>query len=376
MTKKERSFSLKDQLFNPKKVEQFAQQIKTTYSSFNEKTFIKKVVDEFPHLELKERITHMAKVLKAHLPKDYEKALKIILKALPPELDPTKTDDDFGDFIWSPFGEFIALYGCSKEHYALSMEGLKECTKRFSAEGPIRSFINAFPEKTYKEMKALTKSKNYHQRRLASEGSRLKLPWAQKIGWAPEQVIEILDQLYADKTRYVTRSVANSLNDISKVNPPLVLQTLEKWKKSGTQEKKEMQWMIKHSLRTLLKKGNAKALAKLGFTPASHVAVMDLKVSKKVKVGDELTFSFKLLTKDKQLGKLRLEYVIDFVRANGKHGPKVFKIAESNYSDQQLSIRKKHSFKKLYTRDYYPGEHAVSIVVNGRMMEKTSFELS
>jgi 3-methyladenine DNA glycosylase AlkC len=45
-----------------------------------------------------------------------------------------------------------------------------------------------------------------------------------------KRTIEILDNLYFDKSRYVTRSVANHLNDISKIDGDLVVDVLEKWK--------------------------------------------------------------------------------------------------------------------------------------------------
>lgn len=110
------TFSLKDQLFNATKVAYLSDLVSAAYPSFAADDFQKDVVDAFPSLELKERIAHISEMLHKHLPGAYPKALQILLKALPPALDPTKTDDDFGDFIFSPYALFVATYGCSAEH--------------------------------------------------------------------------------------------------------------------------------------------------------------------------------------------------------------------------------------------------------------------
>ena len=156
--------------------------------------------------------------LKKYLPADYAEAVNILLKALPEPLNENRTDDDFGDFIYAPYSDFVAHYGCIEANLAFSLAALKEMTKRFSAEDAIRYFINAFPKETLKTLYAWTSDSNYHVRRLCSEGTRPKLPWSQKINIPPEDALPILHALFADKTRYVTRSVANHLNDIAKIH--------------------------------------------------------------------------------------------------------------------------------------------------------------
>ena len=140
-------FSLKDELFNPPKVEKLANEIAKVYPAFKDTDFTKEVLEKFPSLELKERIYHIREMLYLYLPSEYDRAIEIILKALPLELDPTKSDDDFGDFIYAPYGDYVATYGCSQEHLELSLFSLCEITKRFSMEDAIRSFINSFPKR-------------------------------------------------------------------------------------------------------------------------------------------------------------------------------------------------------------------------------------
>ncbi len=253
--KKVPKFYLKDILFNKEKVEKLAKEISAVYKEFDTKNFAQDVLKEFPNLELKQRISHIREMLHKHLPKDYTEATEIILRALPEELDNTLTDGDFGEFIHAPYAEYIAVYGMDKKHLKRSLFVLEEISKRFSVEYAIRHFLNNHKEETLKQFARWSKSKNYHLRRLASEGSRPRLPWGINVDMHYTETEHLLDTLFYDKARYVTRSVANHLNDISKKDPTFVLSKLEEWNASNKQQQKEMDFIIKHATRTLRKRG-------------------------------------------------------------------------------------------------------------------------
>lgn len=257
MTKKVKKipkFYLKDQLFNRQKVEKLAGEIFAVYTDFKKEAFVEDTMRKFPELELKERMHHITQMLWKYLPKDYKKAISIIQKALPPELDNHKKDGDFWDFIYAPYGEFIAKYGLEAPYLSQSLLMLEDITKRFSAEYAIRDFWNTFEKEVHKKFLEWSKSEYYHVRRLASEGSRPRLPWGKKIQLHYKKTEKILDNLFHDTTRYVTRSVANHLNDISKIDPDFVLKKLEQWEKSKKQHPKEMEFIKRHATRTLRKK--------------------------------------------------------------------------------------------------------------------------
>lgn len=243
MQKKIPKFYLKDRLFNPEKVSKLASEIASAYIRFDASGFQEDVIARFGELELKERITHITEMLARYLPTDYLEATDIILRALPLELDNTKTDGDYGDFIYAPYGEFIERYGSRREHLHHSLDMLEEITRRFSAEYPIRHFWNTYEDAVYEKNLTWAESPYYHVRRLASEGSRPRLPWGKKIGLHYSRAEIFLDELFSDRTRYVTRSVANHLNDISKVDPDFVLRKLSEWEKSSKQTPKEMDFI-------------------------------------------------------------------------------------------------------------------------------------
>lgn len=369
-------FSLKDFLFNKNKVSQLASEVKEVYPEFAEESFIDKVMIKFPELELKARISWIAENLKKFLPEDYKEALEIILKALPNPNDPNLTDNDFGDFIYAPYAEFVAKYGLDKNNFALSLAALREITMRFSVEDAIRYFINKYPKETLETLLIWSKDSNYHVRRLCSEGTRPKLPWAQKINMSYSTPIPILDNLFSDSARFVTRSVANHMNDISKVDPELVTKTLIKWRDSKKQDPKEMDYIIKHSLRTLIKQGNLGAMVLLGFSHKPDITIQKFKAPKEVKMNSYLQFSFDIQAKSD--ANLVVDYILYFQNKNGKlNNKKVFKIKAINLKkDQTATIQKKHMLRQfMTTRTLYPGIHKLQIQINGEIFKDFEFKL-
>ncbi len=368
--------SLKDALFNAQKVHQIASEIKEVYPSFKEEKFEKEVVDRFPQLELKERISHITHMLAKYLPADYMVATNILLNALPLELDPNKKDDDFGEFIYASYSDFVATFGCSEEYLAFSLQALREMTKRFSVEYAIRDFINHFPKETFEMLEACALSKNYHERRLASEGSRPKLPWGKKLNTSYEEPMFLLNKLYMDNTRFVTRSVANHLNDIAKLDASLVIETLKRWRNAKKQDEKEMAFIISHAVRTLVKEGNSEALALLGYYKNPRIEVKDFQLDKlEVKVGEALAFSFKIEAQANEA--LMIDYLLYFQTKVGKLTPKVHKLKSLKMKKGEvLSLHKKHPFKaNMTTRKLYAGEHRLVLQINGKRYEEVVFML-
>lgn len=370
-------YSLKDELYNPSKVHKIASEIKAVYPDFLQDAFEKDIVEVFPNLELKERMYHIRDMLYTYLSQDYTKAVQILLKALPEPLDPTRSDDDFGDFIYAPYSEFVCAYGCNDTHVDFSLEALREMTKRFSVEYAIRDFINHYPVETLEMLEACALSDNYHERRLVSEGLRPKLPWAKKLTIDHTLPIRLLDILYRDTTRYVTRSVANHLNDISKINAPLVIETLKRWQKSGKQESKEMDFMVNHALRTLVKSGDEAALSLLGFDKNVNIKVGHFTLeNEKVIIGDSLNLSLEIEAKEES--KLMVDYIIHFRTKSGSSNPKVYKFKKLNLQkNQNIHLKKKHPFKaNMTTRTLYEGEHKIELQINGKIYKSTIFTLS
>lgn len=224
------------------------------------------------------------------------------------------------------------------------------------------------------QMYAWSKHENEHVRRLSSEGCRPQLPWGQalsKYKEDPSPVLPILEQLKTDPSLYVRKSVANNLNDISKTHPDLVAKLAKDW----YGENEYTNWIVKHGCRTLLKKGNRKVLSIFGYQDAASIEIAEFALGKKViSLGEAITFSFTAFAKKET--KVRLEYGIDFVKANGKTNRKIFQITETELNENEKKIyTKKHSFVEMTTRKHYPGTHSITLIVNGTERCKGQFEL-
>jgi len=344
-------------------IRQLSAELKKSYSKFDSKEFETHVFcDSWEEMELKQRMRHISQNLKLFIPKNYSQSLKI--------LKPAATK--FGGFESMFFPDYVELYGL--DDFERSMDALEHFTKYSSSEFAIRPFIKKYPKKTMKQMDLWAKSENHHVRRLASEGCRPRLPWAMALPEFkrdPKQVLKIIKKLKNDKSEYVRRSVANNLNDISKDNPDIVVETAKKWLGRSS----ETDWILKHACRSMLKAGHSEVLQLFGFSHPAHIRVGGLKLNAKVKYGGELDFSFSIKSKKGHLKKLRIEYAIYFMKANKKQSRKVFKICEGDYEESEKMISRVFSFRPISTRKYYTGEHAIAIIVNGLEMEKANFSL-
>ncbi len=239
--------------------------ISYVYPEFPEVEFKKIALEGLESLEFMERGAYIARALRQHLPKKYEKAIEIILDSMTP---PNIATDGLGLAVlfYQPHSCFISEYGLDSEFnegddpFDISMKAQYELTKRYTSEFSIRPFLIKHQGRTLSYLAKWVTDPDPHVRRLCSEGSRPRLPWAQRIPAFvedPAPILPILESLKNDTNSYVRRSVANSLGDIAKDHPNLVFGICEKWLGDST---KEVKWIIRHALRYPAKKENKVAL--------------------------------------------------------------------------------------------------------------------
>ncbi|SDD97799.1 hypothetical protein [Ruegeria marina] len=362
-------FSLKDQLFNAEKVGYLAGLFDGP--KFDGAVFRARVMQRLPELELKQRIDWIAECLSETLPGALPQVAPAILRALPPPLDPSRTDDDFGDFIFAPLGEWVAVAGI--EHPEPALDLLAELTQRFSMEWAIRPFLNRWPDLVLARMRDWCDHDSYHVRRLVSEGTRPRLPWGAGIALPLDAALPLLDRLHADPTRYVTRSVANHLNDIAKKDPDLVLERLAAWREAGRQSAAERDWITAHALRGLVKAGHPGAMSMLGYDPEAPVTVT-LDLPGRARIGDELALG--VVLEGKPGLPVLVDYIVHFQRPGGKVSARVHKLKQARLTGGRLRLDKRHRLKgDATTFTLVPGPHRVEIQVNGRVRATGSFDL-
>lgn len=368
------TFQIRD-VFNPKAVSEMGQRIKKVFSTFDLKGFENSINPKLSELTYSERLQLIKDGLVTYLPDDFPTAAKIIIDSLLPAYNTDVLEGTNDRFIIATKAVYIAEKGL--EHFDISMNALYEITKRMTSEWGVRPFFIKYPEETLAVFKKWAKDKDPHVRRLVSEGSRPYLPWGKKLPQFekdPKLTIALLELLKDDSSEYVRRSVANHLNDHAKKHGDLVVETLKRWQSEGSNKDKDR--MIKHALRTLLKKGHAGALDILGFKKGAKVVVQNLSADKKVKVGTYLNFSFDIKSTGKTNQPLMIDYVIYYQKANGELAPKVFKMTTKTLAAAaQLAFAKRQSFKVISTRKFHLGAHKLAVQVNGEELAEVAFEL-
>jgi 3-methyladenine DNA glycosylase AlkC len=356
-------FKLKN-VYSHELVTRFAALLQKIYPLFQRNDFVQSVLDTaWEYRELKERMRHITAMLRQFLPPDYAEAIQILRQAAP----------QCEGFPYLFFPDFVEQYGLGDEK--ISIPALELFTQFSSAEFAVRPFIVNNPDKIMAQMLVWAEHPHHHVRRLASEGSRPRLPWGMALKQFqrdPSPVLPILERLKTDESDYVRRSVANNLNDIAKDHPSLVVEIAKRWKGANP----HTDWIVRHGLRTLLRRGNREALALFDLHNAEGVRINNLYfATDSLTIGAATTFSFEIHTA--QAMNIRLEYGVYYVKANGEAIRKVFFIHEKEYPENSTAtIVRKISFVQRTTRKHYAGVHRLFVIVNGIECAETSLMLT
>jgi 3-methyladenine DNA glycosylase AlkC len=367
--------SLADQLFNARTLGALAAEF-AVLPGFDAARFHRDALAGLAARGLMARLEHVADCLEPQLAADFPTMADQIEAALPPPLDPDRTDGDFGRFIHAVPGVLAVRHGLAR-HPERALDLLHAATRRFSMEFHLRPFLDRWSELTLARLPVWAEDENYHVRRLVSEGTRPRLPWGRAIALDPRVPLGLLDRLHADPTRFVTRSVANHLNDVWKIAPEAVHARLADWRAAGRQTPGELDWMTRHALRSAVKAGAPDALALLGYVPHPSLRLLDLRLAEtRLPRGAPLVFEA-VLAAEVDLPVV-VDYVVHFVKADGRTAPRTFKLKRARLAaGRPLTLGKTHKLKwDATTFRLHPGTHRLQLQVNGVLMGDAAFELS
>ncbi len=351
-----------------------AAMITAVHADFPADAFVADSLEGYEPLELTQRGWQIAEALHRHLPDDYREAIAILVASLGPKLDGT---EGFGmaPFLYLPHVFFVARYGL--DHFDASMHAQYELTQRFSAEFSIRSYLERDPEATLARLEIWARDPNPHVRRLVSEGTRPRLPWAPRLRRFqkdPRPVLALLELLKDDPELYVRRSVANNLNDIGKDHPDLLVETARRWLNGATEER---QWLVRHALRSAVKRAEPGALELLGYGEDVSVKIRNVSMTPgRPAIGGSVSIAFEVTSSASRNQRLLVDLRVHFVKANGNPSPKVFKLSTLDLGPGDAAVVKKTiSLANLTTRKHYRGTHRVDVILNGRTRPIGAFEL-
>ncbi|WP_075289645.1 DNA alkylation repair protein [Pararhizobium arenae] len=356
-------------LLHPALVETMASHIGRHDSTFDRKRFVADATKTMESLELMQRSLQICDALEATLPEDFPEAAALLSASLPRENRAGLTG-----WMLLPVNQYISRKGLGD--FEISLALLKELTPHFTAEFGIRAFIHADQPRALSEISSWVGDRNHHVRRLSSEGTRPRLPWAMRLPQLiadPHPILPILEALLDDPEDYVRRSVANSLNDIAKDHPDLVADFVAAHVSDASVERTRL---LRHASRTLLKRGHGKALANFGFGALDSIRAELAIATPQVIFGDAIEFSLSLSSSAYSAHQVMIDYAVHHQKANGTLSPKVFKWKSLELRPgETVELSKRHAIRPITTRQYYPGTHRIEILFNGNALAFADFEL-
>jgi len=350
--------------FNVQRYQSLARQLKSLAPDFNSRRFLEMTLSGLESRSLMQRLSQAAIGMQACVPGNFRRQVGIF-KEMVPLVD--------HEFVCIVFSDFVAKFGRADRTF--SLEALKYFTRYGSAEFAIRYFLVDDLHGTLAVMQKWTTDADEKVRRLASEGSRPRLPWGQRLQELvrdPNPLAAILEPLKADPALFVRKSVANHLNDIAKDHPDWVIERLQSWDRSVS----ETAWIAKHAARTLIKQGSPKALALFGFGKKAEVKSLLQVTPGIVPLGGQITLAAEISSLAKYAQSLVIDYVIHYVKAHGGTSAKVFKWSEVTLpAGGRLRLEKRQTLRDFTTRKHFPGRHRVELQVNGCRVAEAGFDL-
>ena len=353
------------EIFDLPRIEHVARELTHVDPRVDQKQFIDLCAAHLSELSLMQRLRQMTASLYAVLPKEYDAAIPT-LKALAPRIN--------SKFVTLVLPDYVGQYGL--QTFERAMDDLRFFTGFGTSEYGIRPFLREDSARALKIMTGWVTDPDEHVRRLASEGCRPRLPWSFHLAdlqTDPEPVRPILDALKQDDSLYVRKSVANHLNDITKSHPEWVMSMLEIW----PLEDPRCAWIVRHALRTLIKKGDVRALNIIGVGPNPAVTVSRFDVSaNRLTLGEKLGINVTLTSTAPHPQKLEVDYVLHYVKQQGKVAEKVFKFKSLTLlPGESVKLARTQIIKDFSTRKHHAGRHDLELMINGARVARACFDL-
>lgn len=377
--------------YGPEVAEWVGQRLAGAVPDLDARAFAAECMPGYEDLELMDRARRITDVMARHLPADPAAAVPTITASLGPVEEGLT---GMQPFRYLPFVLYVGQYGLGA--FEESMAAQYELTRRFTAEFSIRPFLIHHQVATLARLRQWAGDPDPHVRRLVSEGTRPRLPWAPRLPAFiadPAPVLELLELLRDDPSEYVRRSVANNLNDISKDHPEVVVELAQRWWADGDDQRRRL---LRHALRTLVKRGDPTALEVLGHAGADHLVVRDVSIEPaRPVIGGSVRMAATVVdTRSAEVAtgggpatgsardpvaadeRVAVDFVVHFVKANGSTSARVFKGAVRVLGPGGSTVvTRTVSLAQQSTRTHHPGVHRVEVQLNGRRSDAGSFSL-
>ena len=361
--------------FGPDVPRRIAAMVAAVDPAFDAEAFTAAALDGHEPLALMDRGRHWGDALRAHLPAGDAEALAVLTASLGPVRPPDGPGEGMTAFLYLPHSFVIGDHGLGCFEGAMAAQ--HALTQRFTAEFCIRPYLERHRDATLDRLAEWTADPSAHVRRLVSEGTRPRLPWASRLRdfqRDPAPVLDLIVRLRDDPSAYVRRSVANNLNDIGKDHPGLLVATARGWADGAGPERRRL---LRHALRGRIAAGDPDALAVLGHAPdAPADARITALEPATPRIGDSLRVVVEVANPGDAPADYALRLRVRFARPGGRTGVRVFTLGERTVAPGgSVEVAARVSLRQHTTRTHHPGAHGLEVLVNGTVRAEGGFDL-
>lgn len=355
--------------------------LQAAWPGFDRRVFAALTAPGYDALGLMARGERLATALEQTLPQDFRRAADILCDAMDPPLpldqqgEPTSDGRGYSAFLYLPYSIYIARNGL--DHFEAAMAAQHALTQRFTAEFCIRPFIEQHFAATFARLAQWADDPSAHVRRLVSEGTRPRLPWARRLPALvadPAPGLALLERLRDDPSRYVRRSVANHLGDIGKDHPQRLLEVARRWAVDAPGPRAQL---LRHALRVPVRRGDPAALALLGAGHATRLYPVQVVVDPaQPAIGGAVEIRLELHNPEDTVQTALVNLEVAYVKAAGQRRPKIFALGRVTVAaNESVRLGKRLSVRQMTTRTHYPGRHDLTVHINGQRFPLGHFDL-
>ncbi|MES2639251.1 MAG: DNA alkylation repair protein [Myxococcota bacterium] len=326
-------------------------------------TFVAEATDGLEPKELMGRAQHIAAAMARALPTDRLRALEIVVRTLGERAElPGAGTGGMSSFVYLPHTMFVAAHGI--DHPDAALDAQHAITRRFSCEFSIRAFLERWPELTLARLALWVSDPDPHVRRLVSEGTRPRLPWASRLRALqadPSPIFPLLEALRDDPSEYVRRSVANNLNDIGKDHPAVLLAVCGRWLVDAPPLRVAL---VRHALRDRVKKADKAAIALLGAGGGTIDVRGELPATGAL--GGTLPVVVHVRNPAATATRAVVDLAVVFPGSSAAGRRKVFKLRTVDLAPgESVVLRKSISLRDHTTRRAIAGPHSLAAQIDG-----------
>lgn len=350
-------------------VEALGRELRDAWPPFPLDRFVAEATDGLDARELKGRVALIGAALATTLPPDPGALEELVGRA-------SGSPAFRGWMLW-PFLDAVTERTLHDPDRGLPL--LRALTSRASAEFAIRPFLRAHPATTFAHLAEWAGDPDEHVRRLVSEGTRPRLPWASRLTALvadPSPSLPLLHRLRDDPSEYVRRSVANHLNDIAKDHPDLAVAIAGSWVAGGGAH---VERVVRHGLRGLLKAGHPGALAAVGVRVDDPIDVLAFSADPAaLPIGGSVSVTCTIVTPGPREARAEIDLRVHYANAAGA----LTRRATFRFARRALSpgtpetITRSIAFRPVSIRALHPGRHLLELQVNGSIVADLAIDLT